>query len=163
MPLAISPMSQAANAMSQAVSITRLTVRDDRVIAEVQVVPHAPHDTTAALMRAVLQTYPQLPLHACVNECGTTFRAVMNSTPLPHLLEHMVVDLQVRAYEQLRLQPDALPEVPADACFVGTSEWVCEQKGRARVAVSFADDLVALAAFKQAATDLNALLGELSL
>lgn len=130
-----------------AIRITRLHVYAARVVADVSLVNSVPHQTSCSLMARVLPEFPNLPKHACVNEHGRTFAAVMNATPVPHLLEHMVVDLQVRRSSTLET-------------FVGTSEWVSEQDGQARIAVSFADDLVALAAFKEAVSFLNEALGQ---
>lgn len=136
----------------------------------------APRVTSASLMRRVLPAFPMLPQHACVNERGTTFAAVMDCTPLPHLLEHLVVDLQVRtqvvqharvgttsrsvaptasrtgAYAGLAAQAEPTPR---ERPIVGTSEWADERAGLARIDVSFADDQVALRAFRDAVAFLN--------
>lgn len=136
----------------------------------------APRVTSASLMRRVLPAFPMLPQHACVNERGATFAAVMDCTPLPHLLEHLVVDLQVRsqiaqharvgttsrsvaptasrtdAYAGSAAQAEPTPR---ERPIVGTSEWVDERAGLARIDVSFADDQVALRAFRDAVAFLN--------
>lgn len=136
----------------------------------------APRVTSASLMRRVLPAFPMLPQHACVNERGTTFAAVMDCTPLPHLLEHLVVDLQVRsqivqharvgaalrsvaptasrtdAYAGSAAQAEPAPR---ERPIVGTSEWADERAGLARIDVSFADDQVALRAFRDAVAFLN--------
>lgn len=136
----------------------------------------APRVTSASLMRRVLPAFPMLPQHACVNERGTTFDAVMDCTPLPHLLEHLVVDLQVRsqivqharvgtisrsvaptasrtdAYTGLAAQAEPTPR---ERPIVGTSEWADERAGLARIDVSFSDDQVALRAFRDAVAFLN--------
>lgn len=99
-------------------------------------------------------------------ERGTTFAAVMDCTPLPHLLEHLVVDLQVRAESgQWFTLPGAAPSVSPhvagtthDRPIVGTSEWLDEAAGIARIDVSFADDLVALRAMRDSVAFLNKLL-----
>lgn len=136
----------------------------------------APRVTSASLMRRVLPAFPMLPQHACVNERGATFAAVMDCTPLPHLLEHLVVDLQVRsqiaqharvgttsrsvaptasrtdAYAGSAAQAEPTPR---ERPIVGTSEWADERAGLARIDVSFADDQVALRAFRDAVAFLN--------
>lgn len=132
-------------ALNQPISVLRYSVRADRIVADIALSEECPHNTYYALSKKITQDFPNLPRHACVNERGKTFAAVMYDTPLPHLLEHMVVDLQVRRSDTTQT-------------FTGTSEWVCEQNGRARVEVSFADDLVALAAFRDAIDVLNAAL-----
>lgn len=128
--------------MDQLLKVLRYTVRNDRIVADVELAKTCPHNTSPALIARLRADYLHLPHHACVNDKGTTFGAVINDTPLPHLLEHMVVDLQVRASD-------------GSQTFVGTSEWVCEKTGRARIEISFADDLVALAAFRDAVEALN--------
>ena len=136
----------------------------------------APRVTSASLMRRVLPAFPMLPQHACVNERGATFAAVMDCTPLPHLLEHLVVDLQVRsqiaqharvgttsrsvaptasrtdAYAGSAAQAEPTPR---ERPIVGTSEWADERAGLARIDVSFADDQVAMRAFRDAVAFLN--------
>lgn len=136
----------------------------------------APRVTSASLMRRVLPAFPMLPQHACVNERGTTFAAVMDCTPLPHLLEHLVVDLQVRSQivQHARVGTTSRSVAPTASCadaytgsaaqaeptprerpIVGTSEWADERAGLARIDVSFSDDQVALRAFRDAVAFLN--------
>ena len=125
-------------------AIERLTVRADRLVCDVALASGAPHRTSPQLMERVCAAYPHVPRHACVNDEGDTFAAVMNGTSLPHLLEHLVIDLQTQAAAR------------RDAVFVGTTEWTDECAGRARIEVSFIDDLVALRAFRDAIAFLNA-------
>ena len=122
--------------------VLKLTGRADRVVARIQCSAGV-RMTTPALAAAVLAQRPNLARHACVNDAGATFGAVIGRTPLPHLFEHLVIDI--------------LTERTADegAVFVGTSEWEDRASGTARVEVSYADDLEALAAIKDAAALLN--------
>lgn len=122
----------------------RLTVRADRLVCEVVLAPGAPRLTTPQLMERVRAAHPHIARHACVNDEGDTFAAVMDHTSLPHLLEHLVIDVQTQACAN------------EDAVFVGTTEWADERAGRARIEVSFIDDLVALRAFRDAIAFLNA-------
>lgn len=133
-----------------ALFIERLTVRSDRVVCDVAVAPSAPRSTSPALIAHVLKEFPTLSQHACVNDQGDTFAAVMERTSLPHLLEHLVIDLQVQAH----VAAPTAPNCPAPV-FVGTTEWTDEFAGRARIEVSFTDDLVALRAFRDATSFLN--------
>lgn len=144
---AVQPSAQAVPPAPppQPIRVLRYSVRADRIVADIALSPACPRYTSPVLAKAITQDFPNLPQHACVNDCGKTFAAVINNTPIPHLLEHMVVDLQVRRSNTKQT-------------FIGTSEWVCEGNARARVEVSFADDLVALAAFRDAIDMLNAAL-----
>ena len=145
--------------------VERMEVRRGHLVCQVAF-GNAPRVTSPQLMSRVLAEVPTLARHACVNECGTAFAAVMDCTPLPHLLEHLVVDLQVRAESgQWLTLPGAAPSVSShvagtthDRPIVGTSEWLDEAAGIARIDVSFADDLVALRAMRDSVAFLNKLL-----
>ncbi|BDE95147.1 cyanophycin synthetase family protein [Raoultibacter timonensis] len=117
--------------------IESLVVQPGRIVCEVAVDPSQRY-TTPRLAATLLGEHPTLAGHACVNEVGDTFGCVIERTPVPHLLEHLVIDLQARSGGR------------PDDTFVGTTEWVDEARGRATVQVSFTDDLVALRAFRDA-------------
>ena len=123
--------------------IETITVQPGRVVCEVAVDPLRRY-TDPALASALLAEHSTLRSHACVNDVGETFGDVIERTSVPHLLEHLVIDLQTRS--------DGRP----NDTFVGTTEWVDERAGRAIVQVSFADDLVCLRAFRDAAEKINA-------
>ena len=155
----------AGDASAGPIRVERMEVRRGHRVCRVAF-GAAPRVTSPQLMSRVLAAVPTLAQHACVNECGTTFAAVMDCTPLPHLLEHLVVDLQVRAETgQWCTLPGAAAEAPPpmagatrDHPIVGTSEWLDETAGIARIDVSFADDLVALRAMRDSVAFLNKLL-----
>lgn len=155
----------AGDASAGPIRVERMEVRRGHLVCRVAF-GAAPRVTSPQLMSRVLVAVPTLAQHACVNERGTTFAAVMDCTPLPHLLEHLVVDLQVRAETgQWCTLPGATPGAPpsmagatCDHPIVGTSEWLDEAAGIARIDVSFADDLVALRAMRDSVAFLNKLL-----
>ena len=117
-----------------------------RIGCDVALAAQAPRTTDPVLAARVCASFPDLPRHACVNGAGDTFGAVMEATSLPHLLEHLVIDLQTQA-----APPDASP----DTAYVGITRWTDENAGRAHIEVRFTDDLVALRAFRDAARFLN--------
>ena len=65
-------------------------------------------------------------------------------TSVPHLLEHLVIHGQV--FDSA---------TPSNAALVGTTEWLDEANGLARIEVNYADDLAALSALKTALAFLN--------
>ena len=164
---------------NQPIRITRLEVRRGHLTCAVEFAPEVPRFTSKALIDKVLPAFPSLPRHACVNGSGRTFGDVIERTPMYHLLEHMVVDLQVRKMASAppgavapsgepaampsapaALSTPATPTAPANISIVGTSEWVDEAAGLARIDTSFADDQVALRALRDAVAALNAALDE---
>lgn len=146
------PLSSSDPFRAPKLSLERLTVRADRVVCDVLLAPGSPRMTSPALMACVCQAYPNLPRHTCVNDAGDTFADVMNRTSIPHLLEHLVIDEQVRSASS---QASSNASADVGPVFVGTTEWTDEFEGRARIEVSFTDDLVALRAFRDAARFLN--------
>lgn len=126
------------------IKVKTITVRTGRIVCDIEIEDPAYRMTSPKLAAFVTNQYPDLPLHACVNEVGTAFGSVIEKTSVPHMLEHLVVDIQ--AHET---------DTPRATTFVGTTEWVDEEAGKARVEVSFRDDLQALRAFNKALEFLN--------
>ena len=131
-----------------ALSLDRLTVRDDRIVCELSLASGAPRATTPALAARVRESFPGIGRHACVNDEGPTFAAVIDHTSLAHLLEHLVIELQARS------APKGAPTL------VGTTELLDAEGSCARVEVSFLDDIEALRAFRDAADFINEALSE---
>lgn len=176
--------------------IEKLTVKPTRIVCDLRVVDERGvrtsltasdpcTQTNSQLINALLVRYPTLLHHACVNDEGDTFAAVADHTSLPHLLEHLVIALQVESEitnsagnntggDSLRCGEDAR-SVPGGApgfapgviarsgavsptTYVGTTEWTDRSCARARVEVNFRDDLVALRSFSEAVALINDLL-----
>ncbi len=135
--------------------VDKLTVYGDRIVAQVSVDVSRTY-TTPELAKQALESHPHLALHTCINEKGPTFAAVIERTPMPHLYEHLVVDiLSQKQADELASGEAATHENSGSGLVVGTSEWLDRKAGTARVEVSYADDLAALAAFKEAEEFLN--------
>ena len=128
--------------MADPVELRAFTVRTGRLVCEVKVPDGRFRNTTPKLAAFVEGQYPDLPHHACVNDVGHAFGDVIEHTSMPHLLEHLAISMQVR--------DDA-----SAATFVGTTEWIDEAAGVARIEIGFRDDLVALRAFNDAIRFLN--------
>ena len=129
------------------VRVRRVVVKADRMVCDVQLSPACPRTSFPTLVSALLQTHPHLPAHACKNECGTTFGAVMNQTPLIHVLEHVAIDCMV--------QSESPESASSNALFVGNSRWLDPAQGLGRVELSFRDDIAALRALKTAVEQVN--------
>ena len=123
--------------------VKSITVRKGRIIFDVVISDPAFRTTTPKLAAFATRQYPDLPLHACVNSAGNAFGSVIESTSVPHLLEHLAIDVQTRN------------ATGSDDTVVGTTEWIDERSGKARVEMSFKDDLEALKAFNEATRFLN--------
>ena len=134
--------------MAEKIALERLSVLPDRIEAEVRVLDPAYRTTSPELIAQVLVRFPTVRYHACRNETGPTFSAVMENTSLPHLLEHLVIDIQTRAHAERE-------DEATDPVFTGTTQWSATMSDVAIERVSFYDDLIALGAFKQALHFIN--------
>lgn len=125
------------------IRLASVAIRRGRLACEVVITDERNRYCTPALASYVGLCYPDIARHACVNGEGRQFGAVMQSTSVAHMLEHIAIDEQVGGSRS------------DDALFVGTTEWIDEKAGRALVQLSFCDDLSALEAFNKALRFLN--------
>ncbi len=120
------------------ITVERLDISPGKLTICVRLRPDARY-TNPQLAQQVVADFPQLPLHACVNPHGPAFASVLEHTSLAHLLEHLIIDLQVAQ------APDE-----AAVTFAGHTTWTSESEGLARITVSFHDDACALRALRNA-------------
>lgn len=139
--------------------LSGIKVMQDRVRFDVRITKEEFFYSTPALIRAVLDVYPNIAQHDCVNSVGPTFESVMCRTMIPHVLEHLILELEMQDYrKQQAKSSDSAHDSRAEHHFFGTSEWLSKKQGTARIEVSFSDDLVALRAARSAFSFLNGLL-----
>lgn len=124
--------------MPGCVRVEHVTVRPDRVIAEIRIANEAYAFTSPDIIEAALRRYPHLLEHACVNDCGKTFGAVASCTSVPHLIEHMAIEEQARSSRSEK------------KLFVGKTSWLDRMRLLAQVEVSYEEDFSALAALRTA-------------
>lgn len=100
----------------------------------------APH-----LPRALFRLFPHLSQHKCDNGNGYTFRRECRCTEIPHLFEHLIIELQAQAQ-------------PAEVLRGETQwNWRVDPRGRFYVFVDYENELLALGAIRLAERILQAL------
>lgn len=119
-------------------AVERVAIERDRMALLVRVPGGAAAHLSPKAAARLLRERPHLARHACLNAQGEPFGAILHRTSLPHVLEHLVIDFQAEFDDR------------SAATFVGTTEWLNEREGLARVEVNFTDDLIALAALRAA-------------
>ncbi len=133
--------------------VESIVVRRDRIVMVVRMDEGASWFTSRSLVDRILERFPDLPFHSCVNAKGPQFGDVMDHTSIPHVLEHLVIDLQADAYT--RSNPGGISG--GSPLLTGVTKWVDRERGVAQIQVSFLDDVVALAAIREAVDFLNTL------
>ncbi|MDO8847014.1 MAG: hypothetical protein Q7W51_01310 [Coriobacteriia bacterium] len=119
-----------------------VTVCPDRVDVIVRV--DAPEvlrtSQSAAVAERALRMLPGLADHRCHNDDDLTFADELADTEVPHLFEHVVLELMAEAGSPRSLK--------------GETEWDFKRDGRGvfRVSLEYDDDLVCLGAIKSAGT-----------
>lgn len=130
--------------------VSSITVCPDRVDVMVAVEDAAELRTSTdpRIARRALELLPGLARHRCENGSEAPFVEEIEDTELPHLFEHIVLELMAQAGSPRSLR--------------GETTWDFKRDGRGvfRVSVEYDDDLVCLGAIKTANALVCHLLGE---
>ena len=100
----------------------------------------APH-----LPRMLFRMFPHLEHHECDNTRGYSFRQESRCTEIPHLLEHLIIELQGQASPHSGLSGET------------QWNWRVDPRGRFHVYVQYENELLVLAAIRIAEKIINAL------
>ena len=101
---------------------------------------HAPH-----IPKLLFKLFPHLSTHRCDNDKGFTFRQECRSTEIPHLFEHLIIELQ--------------GQVLGSGVLRGETQWNwrVDPKGRFHVYVEYTNELLVLGAIRVAERIIQAL------
>ncbi|MBW3623329.1 MAG: hypothetical protein KY468_07960 [Armatimonadetes bacterium] len=118
--------------------IVRLTVEmPDPERCTTDKVPHLP--------RMLFRMFPHLEHHECDNLRGYSFRQESRCTEIPHLLEHLIIELQGQVSPHSGLSGET------------QWNWMVDPRGRFHVYVQYENELLVLAAIRLAEKIINAL------
>ena len=97
--------------------------------------------------RILFKLFPRMASQRCHNDSGFSFRREAQATEIPHLFEHLIIEIQ----DQVRRG--------IGAPFAGETHWNwnVDPRGRFHVMVDYDDELVALGAIRLAERVINAL------
>src|SRR5438067_7944323 len=101
---------------------------------------HVPH-----LPRSLFKLFPQLAQHKCHNEHGHSFRRESMATEIPHLLEHLIIELQTQGQRHEVLKGET------------QWNWRVDPRGTFHVHVEYENEQLVLAAIRLAERVINAL------
>jgi hypothetical protein len=100
----------------------------------------APH-----IPRLLFKLFPHLARHRCENDNGYTFKQECESTEIPHLLEHLIIELQGQARGCGTLKGET------------QWNWRVDPKGRFNVFVEYDNEMLVMGAIRAAERIIEAL------
>lgn len=101
---------------------------------------HAPH-----IPKLLFRLFPHLSRHHCDNDNGFSFRRECRSTEIPHLFEHLIIELQGQVLQSGTLKGET------------QWNWRVDPKGRFHVYVEYSNELLVLGAIRVAERIIQAL------
>lgn len=101
---------------------------------------HAPH-----IPRLLFKLFPHLARHRCDNDNGYTFKKESRATEIPHLFEHLIIELQGQVHKSKILRGET------------QWNWRIDPRGRFHVYVDYENELLVLGAIRLAERIINAL------
>ena len=101
---------------------------------------HAPH-----IPRLLFKLFPHLAKHRCDNDNGYTFRKESRATEIPHLFEHLIIELQGQVQRSRILKGET------------QWNWRIDPRGRFHVYVDYENEMLVLGAIRLAERIINAL------
>ena len=101
---------------------------------------HAPH-----IPRLLFKLFPHLARHRCDNDNGYTFKKECRATEIPHLFEHLIIELQGQVQKTKVLKGET------------QWNWRIDPRGRFHVYVDYENEVLVLGAIRLAERIINAL------
>jgi hypothetical protein len=93
----------------------------------------------------LFKLFPHLARHRCDNDNGYTFRKECRATEIPHLFEHLIIELQGQVQKSRLLKGET------------QWNWRIDPRGRFHVYVDYENEMLVLGAIRLAERVINAL------
>jgi len=132
------------------VKITEIVFLDScqaRLVVEIPETEASHTTQVPRLPRILFKLFPQMAAQRCQNEGGFSFRREAQATEIPHLFEHLIIEIQ----NQVRRG------IGAPFCGETQWNWTVDPRGRYYVTVDYDNEMVALGAIRLAERLIDAL------
>jgi hypothetical protein len=116
-----------------------------KLVVEMPDVNTCTTDAKPHLPRSLFRLFPHLAHHKCHNEGGYSFRRECMATEIPHLLEHLIIELQTQAQRHEVLKGET------------QWNWRVDPRGTFHVHVEYENEQLVLAAIRLAERIINTL------
>ena len=130
-------------------NITAITFHHDHCATLVVEIPETENFTTQGrphIPRRLFKLLPQMASQRCINDDGHSFRREAETTEIPHLFEHLIMEIQ----DQVRRG------IGAPLRGETHWNWTIDPRGRFHVTVDYDNEMVALGAIRLAERIINA-------
>ena len=142
----LSPAASPSNDPAEALVVESINIAKGKMCVRLRIQKEA-RFTDPRIAVKVMTRFPCVGLHSCKNDSGPHFADVIERTSTAHVLEHLMIDLQLGD-----------SATPMGSRLVGFTQWIDESKGIAEVQVAFLNDMVALRALRDGVSFLNGIL-----
>ena len=150
--------------------LKNITFKEDRALIKVQVEGCLTPKERVVLKQLLYNRYPKIKEHACRNSHGPRFDDCIETTSIPHILEHIILEelshdsTRKGAAVSLRNASDKPESQPTSLYSLdkGMKTFVAKTSnlggGVAKIELKYYDDISTLRAIKRATRSLNELL-----
>lgn len=116
-----------------------------KLVVEMPDPKHCSTKYTPHIPKLLFKLFPHLARHQCDNEDGFSFRRESRSTEIPHLFEHLIIELQEQVLQTGTLKGET------------QWNWRVDPRGRFHVYVEYSNELLVLGAIRAAERIIDAL------
>lgn len=131
------------------IKVQSITVKKFRIVCLVQFTGQK--FSNSQIKEKLLDKFPSLAQHKCKNSSSESFVEVMEHTSLAHILEHLIIDFQIKKASENKDFTKTL---------LGTSSWLNKEEGIAQIEFSYFDDIVAIKSINEAYNLLKEIISE---
>ena len=131
-------------------NVTEIILHDNCQATLVVEMPETEAFTTEGrphIPRLLFKLLPQMASQHCFNDDGHSFRREAQATEIPHLFEHLIIEIQNQVRRGIGLPLSGETRW----------NWTVDPRGRFYVTVDYDNELIALAAIRLAESLINAL------
>lgn len=141
------------------IELTNICFKNECVQIDVKMTATINDVQRRKLAEALLQKYPFIKEHACKNSHGPTFGDCIQTTSVPHILEHVILE-ECKKSKVSDIDYDVKNKVSdfsgKNKLFVGKTTNLSEDL--AKIELKYYDDIFMLNAINRATTELNNML-----
>ena len=140
------------------IKLTSIVFKENRALIKVQVEGCLTPEERVVLKQLLYNRYPKIKEHSCKNSHGPRFDDCVETTSIPHILEHIILEELKETASPCRLDPSTPLRSAQDDVTLFVAKTSNLGGGVAKIELKYYDDISTLQAIKRAASSLNEML-----